>query len=59
MISGLLGQQTEDAYRKAKKILKHRFGNPFKVYEAYGQKLRAKNVSHSSRRTIFFTLLAP
>lgn len=41
MISGLLGLQTEDAYRRAKKILKDRFGDPFKVYETYRQKLRA------------------
>ena len=41
MISGLLGLQTEDAYHRARKILKDRFGDPFKVYEAYRRKLRA------------------
>ena len=41
MINGLLGLQTEDAYKRARNILNDRFGNPFKVYEAYRQKLRA------------------
>ena len=35
MINGLLGLQTEDAYSRARNILKDRFGDPFKVYEAY------------------------
>ena len=41
MINGLLGLQTEDAYLRARNILKDRFGDPFKVYEAYRQKLWA------------------
>ena len=41
MINGLLGLQTEDAYKRARNILNDRFGNPFKLYEAYRQKLRA------------------
>ena len=41
MINGLLGPQTEDVYKRARNILNDRFGNPFKVYEAYCQKLRA------------------
>ncbi|KAK3719745.1 hypothetical protein QZH41_001949 [Actinostola sp. cb2023] len=41
MIGGLLGLTTEDAYLKARKVLKDRFGNPFKVYEAYRERLKA------------------
>ena len=41
MINGLLGLQTEDAYLRARNILKDRFGDPFKVYKAYHQKLWA------------------
>ena len=44
MINGLLGLQTEDAYSRARNILKDRFGDPFKVYEAYRQKLWASPV---------------
>lgn len=40
MISGLLELCTEDAYTRARKILKERFGNPFKIYKAYGDKLK-------------------
>ena len=36
-ISGLLGLRSEDAYKRA---LKERFGNPFRIYEAYRDKLR-------------------
>lgn len=39
-ISGLLGLRTEDAYKRAKKIPKERFGDPFRIYEAYRDKLR-------------------
>ena len=39
-ISSLLGLRTEDAYKRAKKILKERFGDPFRIYEAYRDKLR-------------------
>lgn len=39
-ISGLLGLRTEDAYKRARKILKERFGDPFRIYEAYRDKLR-------------------
>jgi len=38
-INGLLGLRTEDAYRRARKILKERYGNPFMIYEAYRKKL--------------------
>ena len=41
MITGLLGLQTDDAYKKARNVLKERFGNPFNIYEAYREKLRA------------------
>ena len=30
-ISGLLGLRTEDAYKRARKILKERFGDPFRI----------------------------
>ena len=39
-ISGLLGLRTKDAYKRARKTLKERFGNPFRIYEAYRHKLR-------------------
>lgn len=39
-ISGLLGLRTEDAYNRARKILKERFGDPSRIYEAYRDKLR-------------------
>ena len=39
-ISGLLGLRTGDAYKIARKTLKERFGNPFRIYEAYRDKLR-------------------
>ena len=39
-ISELLGLRTEDAYKRARKTLKERFGNPFRIYEAYREKLR-------------------
>ena len=39
MISGLIGLKTEDAYVRARNLLKERFGDPFKVYEAYREKL--------------------
>lgn len=39
-ISGLLGLRTEDAYKRARKILKERIGDPFRIYEAYRDKLR-------------------
>ena len=40
MISGLLGLQTEDAYRRARKVLNERFGDPFRIYEAYRERLK-------------------
>lgn len=40
MISGLLGLRIEDAYTRARKTLKEHFGNPFKIYEAYRDKLK-------------------
>ena len=39
-ISGLLGLRTEDAYKRARKTLKERFGDPFRIYKAYRDKLR-------------------
>ena len=39
-ISGLLGWRTKDAYKRARKTLKERFGDPFRIYEAYRDKLR-------------------
>lgn len=39
-ISGLLGLQTEDAYKRARKTLKECFGDPFRIYEAYMDKLK-------------------
>jgi len=44
MISGLLGLQTETAYHRARKILKERFGDPFKVYKVYRRKLKGWSV---------------
>ena len=41
MITGLLGLQTEDAYQRARNVLKERFGNPYNIYEAYRENLRA------------------
>ena len=41
MIRGFLGLKSEDAYSKARKVLKERFGDPFKIYEAYCKKLKA------------------
>ena len=32
--------RTEDAYKRARKTLKERFGDPFRIYEAYRDKLR-------------------
>lgn len=40
MISGLLGLRIEDAYTRARKTLKEHSGNPFKIYEAYRDKLK-------------------
>ena len=39
-ISSLLGLRTEDAYKRARKTLKERFGDPFRIYETYRDKLR-------------------
>ena len=39
-ISELLGLRTEDAYKRARKTLEERFGDPFRIYEAYRDKLR-------------------
>ena len=41
MINGLLGLQTEDAYMRARKILQDRFGDPYKIYEAYHERLKS------------------
>ena len=38
-INGLLGLRTEDAYTRARKMLKERFGNPYRIYEEYRKKL--------------------
>lgn len=37
-INGLLGLRTEDSYSRARKMLKGRYGNPYRVYEAYQKK---------------------
>ena len=39
-ISCLLGLRTKDTYKRAQKTLKERFGDPFRIYEAYKDKLR-------------------
>ena len=39
-ISGLFGLRSEDAYKRARKTLKERFRNPFRIYEAYRDRLR-------------------
>ena len=41
MINGLLGLQTEDTYMRARKILQDRFGDPYKIYEAYHERLKS------------------
>ncbi len=41
MINGLLGLQTEDAYKRARRILQDRFGDPYKIYEAYHKRLKS------------------
>jgi len=38
-IQGLLGLRTQDAYSRARKMLKERYGNPYRVYEAYRKKV--------------------
>ena len=45
MVGGLLGLRSEDAYSRARKVLKERFGDPFKIYQAYREKLKAWPVS--------------
>lgn len=40
MISGLLGLCIEDVYMRVRKILKEYFGNFFKIYEVYRDKLK-------------------
>ena len=47
MISGLLGLRTDDAYKRARKILKERYGEAFKIYEAYREKLLSWPVCHT------------
>ena len=37
-ISGLLRLRTEDTYQRARKTLKERFRDPFRIYEAYRDK---------------------
>ena len=39
-ISGLLGLRTEDAYKRPRRIFVERFGDPFRIYEAYRDKLK-------------------
>ena len=41
MVGGLLGLTSEDTYSRASKVLMERFGDPFNIYEAYREKLRA------------------
>lgn len=38
-INGLLGLRTEDAYARARNMLKERYGNPYRIYEEYRKKL--------------------
>ena len=38
-ISGLLNVRTTESYNKAKKVLAHRFGNPYSIGEAYVKKI--------------------
>lgn len=38
---GLLGLQANDAYNRAGTILQERFGDPFKICEAYNEKLNS------------------
>ena len=45
MVGGLLGLRSEDTYSRARKVLKERFGDSFKIYEAYREKLKAWPVS--------------
>lgn len=40
MISGLLGLRIEDVYKRVRKILKECFGDFFRIYEVYRDKLR-------------------
>ena len=47
MISGLLGLRTDDAYKRARKILKECYGEAFKIYEAYREKLLSWPVCHT------------
>jgi hypothetical protein len=37
----LLGIQSEDAYKRARQILREHFGDPFKIDEAYNEKLKS------------------
>ena len=39
LISGFLGLRAEDAYKRARKTRKERFGDPFRIYEASRDKL--------------------
>ncbi len=50
MINGLLGLQTEGAYKRARLILQERFGDPFKIYEAYSEKLKSWPVCNKGFR---------
>ena len=59
MINGLLGLQTEDAYSRARNILKDRFDDPFKVYEAYRQKLWAWPVCSTATELLVQSLNSP
>ncbi|CAB3990870.1 Hypothetical predicted protein [Paramuricea clavata] len=41
MIDGLLGLQSDDAYKRARQILQERFGDPYKIYQAYNERLKS------------------
>ena len=47
MIPGLLGLRTDDAYKRARKILKERYGEASKIYEAYREKLLSWPICHT------------
>ena len=49
MISGLIGLRTNEAYERARKILKERFGDPFQIYDAYSRRLKAWPMCISSK----------
>ncbi|CAB4036417.1 Hypothetical predicted protein, partial [Paramuricea clavata] len=41
MIDGLLGLQSDDAHKRARQILQERFGDPYKINQAYNERLKS------------------